>query len=608
MLFCEKLNLIMEILFVKNIDLARKMGIDASLVSKYRTGKRGKPTRYQQMINFCEAIASFWPMEMDEAQLPTELRQVLPYPIKTSEDFSRALFLWLGEGEILPPDKKVLPSALKVFGEKFSALLDVAGITNVQLARALNVDSSLISLYRGGVRLPSARGGTVAQISAWLAQQMQGAKQRDAVIALIGEKGGPTCSEQLEKAVAAWLSAIPEGYADVPGVESFLEKVDSFGSFALGRQVIPLEQIAPSAGNGTQPEVFFGNRGIQQAAIRYLYHVATQQQPTTLHHFSDQSTEWMLADPQYAAVWASLMVHILTSGNVFRIIHTVNRDTSELFTALENWIPLYMVGEIVPFYFRTGDTGRVRVSHFVAEELAQISGYCAAGAENQSVYRYDTDPEIVARGKAQFEALLPLCGRLMKIYKGKKDTESFDIHMNAFWSQPGDATALLPRLSLATMPEGLLDDMLHRAGVDTVRAEQIRQSRHIQEQRLHRHLGQGRLVELCVQEPADAIEGEKIVPDISPYELSVPLAYTPEEYNRHMAHIHLLEKEKPNYRFSSLPMSPFHNIKLFYKQNGEAVVYKLNSPMAAFVFANQHMCRGIEHFLLEMKKRAGLFQ
>lgn len=604
MWFAEKLDLILDALSVKNIELARQMKVDASLISKYRTGHREKPTQDVRMLNLCSAIAEFYIQKMEPSLLPIDLRERITEGDISKEIFENELIRWFDAVEPQVQGRGIRTPNPKVFGEKLSALLDMSGISNVQLARALNVDSSLISLYRNGVRLPPTRDAMIDRICTYLVKQNIDEGRKKTLLEMMSSGAQEIDEATLRRDMADWLRSDTELPIDVSGVESFLEKVDQLESFASGKQVLPMEKIAELAGDGAKSDTFVGNRGMQKAAIRYLYHVASQEKTRSLHHFSDQATEWMVANPQFTAVWASLMVHMLKKGNVFRIIHTVDREEDELFTALENWIPLYMIGEIAPFYFRAGSTGRFRVNHFVAEELALISSYCVAGQEEMAVYRYDVDPMLVALAKEQFDALLPMCGELMKIYKGPQDVERFTIHMNAFWARGGDMTALLPRLSLATLPEKYLRGLLAQANVDAERSTRIIDLHNLQERRMYRQLSVGKLEELAMLETTQSVREKAVNVDIAPGLLDEPLAYSVEAYKAHIENIRQMERDIPNYHFYAMPACPFRNLKVLHKNKEESIVQKFSDPIAAFAFDNPHMLRGIEHFLSAMKKQA----
>lgn len=599
--FGQKLDLVLTSLQIKNIDLAEKVGVDASLISKLRTGKRNKPSKKDAIKALCAAIVEISSRSHEPNSLASQLQDVLPKSSSSAKTFEEALYNWFEE-DATSFKQNVTPSTLRVFGEKFSALLDITAVTNAQIARALNVDSSLISLYKNGIRLPASQSSTVENISSFFARQQLTQQQRKALLDTIGCNEEDPSQQVLQQQIGVWLSLVSKSNGETESVGSFLEQVDNFGSFAAGKTVMPLESIKEFAGDGAKPAVFFGHKGLQQAAITYLTHVATQATPHTLHHFSDQSTEWMLGDPEFAHVWASLMVHTLAKGNQLRIIHTVNRDSSELFSAMENWIPLYMIGEIEPFYFRSGTPGRLRTSHFLAEGLALISGYAAPGKEDQAVYRYDTDPRITASAKEQFEALLSECGELMKIYKGERDIESYRIHLNAFWAREGDATALLPRLSFATFPRQLLQTKLEQAQLGVATTARILDSHLKQEQALHSQLAEGGLEELCVVESDSSVAEGKVFLDIPPRLIDEPLSYSPEEYSAHLDTIHALETRHQQYRFYPLQESPFYNIKIYCKTAGRSIVEKLSEPTVAFSFDNPHMCRGIAHFLDKLKE------
>jgi transcriptional regulator with XRE-family HTH domain len=439
MQFHEKFHAALKNLRITNTALARESGIAPTLLSRYRTGTRPIRAESGHLRRLCDAISNLLPPDFDVNALPEGARARIKEDALDAEQVADILFLWFSEGEAHSDYRKKEMLNRKAFGEKLTALMDAAGVSNVQIARVLNVDDSTISHYRTGLRLPSSRSDVIGKISAYICQTAKSRRQRMLIADIAGlELEADMTQEDLQKALVSWFSESWTPKENIFGVDSFLERVDSFryaGSGVLPTGVIPLEKITPLAGSLSGHESCWGVRGVQSASIRLLYHVAMQDEPRTLFLHSDQAMDWMIVDPKFTAVWASLMVHTLMKGNRIKIIHAVNRP--EMSESIERWVPLYMTGGIEPYYFRINERNLFRNTLFIADGLACVTSSCVAGTEDRAEYVYDTDQRKIDSAKEQFDALLASSSELMRIYRGQKDIPAFETRKNAFWLRGG---------------------------------------------------------------------------------------------------------------------------------------------------------------------------
>ncbi|GHV12066.1 hypothetical protein FACS1894219_04300 [Clostridia bacterium] len=594
----DKIDAVMEAVGIKNVALANATGYDPSLISKYRKGTRDA-LRYETVKSLCAALASLTPEDFDGEDLPDKLREIAgPWPMERGR-FSDALFMWFTEETmLLRPAIKYDSSSLKIFGEKLTELMSVAKLTNIQLAKSLSVDASLVARYKSGVRFPSERGAAVPAIAACIVRNIKDEQKKQEIAEIVGGESG-----DLTARVLAWLSEMPESREDTSGIESFLESVDSY-RYRVKQPVLPMITLKPFAGDGKADRSFHGVKGMRQAILRALYYTAQKDKPTTLYLTSTCSMEY-LNDKLFVAQWASLMVHCLAKGHTMKIIYNIaDRDIDETMTAIQSFVPLYMIGNIEPYWFKTDEKSVFRVTWFVIENLAAISSVCTLDMDEDAVFDYTTDPERVAMLTTQFKGLFKYSGELMRIYRQQTGMEGYDVRLASFWRAPGDMSVLIPSLSLATMPEELLTKILSRTDTDRETSGRIKEAFSRREQWLMRQVVQGGLTEYTVIADTARLQAGEVFVDIPAYLYDKPIAYTPDEYAAHLAYIRQLERKMQDYRLGELPMSPFANIKVMYKKDVLTVVEKMGTPAAAFAFDNPFMCNGFEGFFAELEKRA----
>lgn len=594
MRFGEKLNEILSKLDITNATLSKRSEIEASLISRYRSGTRVPSADSPYIFKISRGIVE---LAAEKSGLNT-LNQILSMPDSASADeLTKALYAWFSNSDsnLRPkrgaPEKKVV----KYFDEKLNILMNTLDIPNIKMAKALNVDSSLISRYRTGMRQPSHDAAIIGQIEEYLCKQAKSPQQKIALSEVINLQAGAEyiSDDLLMKSLSQWFRSTDEAN-EMPGMDTFLETIDSF-QFGAGSRVIPLSKITPLAGEASTKESFWGIKGVQRAVIRFLHGVAIQDTPRTLYLHSDQSMAWMINDPEFTAIWASLMVHVLTKGNIVKIIHTIDRKIDEVFAAIERWVPLYMAGQIEPYYFRLSKQGRHKHTIFIAEDLSCVTSTCIAGTEERAEYVYSDDKKHIQTNMDQFQALLETCNALMKIYP-QPAVNSFVLHYEEFFRNDGDIKTLLPSPSLTTMPRRLFEGVLERNQIEEFVKDKALQLFDNQKNRTLKHLENHRFIELSHIINHYPVDKNGVHLAIQPLLPNINLEYTPAEYAEHIESISTFAAQQPNYKFIPLPISPFNNIQVVFKKNVETIVVKSNLPSAFFAINNPYMCGGFEHF------------
>ncbi len=599
-----------QALNIKNADLARESGLDAASVSRFLTGKRLFPYKYLPLL--CETMARMFPQGVKGDYLPSELRGITGNKLLGSEELSESVLTWLqnspeyvkkqpdtgGKPESGKKSKKDLFASQKVFGEKLSLLMDIAKITGSQLAGALYVDPSMIYKYRIGTRSP--KKDTLESLTGYICSHIKDTDMRRRILNAAG--AGPDTSDMAQEDFRIWINEwLSEEHTwDVSGIESFLETIDDFRYFGESGDVIPLSEIAPLAGDVTQNESFWGVEGMRSAATRYLYYAAIMDTPSTLYICTTSSLDFVTMNLRWKAVWGSLMIHCLLKGHTIKIIYNMaDRSVAEIVDAIEAFVPLYMVGRMEPYSFKRPQGSTIRHTTYLIENHVAVTASYAEGMDDEAEYIYSTEPKRLAVQKKHFDSLLSVSNNLMDIYRSADGMDGYEVRLGRFWGLNGDATVLLPSLSIATIPEDVLNAMLLRSGTDEETRGKILSFYAAEKQWIKLQLGIGRLNELSVIADWEALEAGDVFLDIPSHLVPRPIPYIQDEYAAHLANIRRLQKKNTSYRFYELAKAPFRNIKVYHK-SAEVIVQKAGYPSAAFAISNVYMCRGFEKFLPQL--------
>ena len=104
-----QLSLILDHLFIKSKDLASAIHVDASMVSRWRTGKRILSNRSEHYANIINFIL-YWDERMNYQNIATFLIDYYPNnSYETRDDFHSAIDMWLSEKKISPSSPPEYP-------------------------------------------------------------------------------------------------------------------------------------------------------------------------------------------------------------------------------------------------------------------------------------------------------------------------------------------------------------------------------------------------------------------------------------------------------------------------------------------------------------------
>ena len=65
---------------------------------------------------------------------------------------------------------------------------------------------------------------------------------------------------------------------------------------------------------------------------------------------SDMQMDDMAKDLEFGKKWMFGIAMMLKKGMHLNVIHNIDRPFSEMMIGLESWIPIYMTGQISPYY------------------------------------------------------------------------------------------------------------------------------------------------------------------------------------------------------------------------------------------------------------------
>lgn len=580
--FTDRTNRIFHVLGCSNAEIARISKIDPSLVSRFRTGSRKPRATSTQFKQLCKGIISY-------AQEYSLMDELIPGCfLSNKEDPEDELISYLvKKAERSNLYTRPSHTTYNMFSEKLNVLMNRLDITNIRLARALNIDTSLVSRYRKGLRTPPKNSTLMANLCGYLykAAKMNGSEH--VLLELPGISKTEISDDEILELLICWLS--DEGELNRTGdIDRFLEKLDSIN--ILNTPAVSSIDILADTPDDLLNE-YTGADGLRKAVIRFLRTVLTSDKKNTLKLYSNKKLDWLSSDQEFLQRWAAFMYAILRSKNQIQIIHHIERNLNEMLVGIDNWLPLYMSGLVEGYFCKTESDTKFSHTLFIASGTAGIYGSFVSGTEETGIYQYADTPDRVHYYEKQFDALLAISQPLVQVFK--KDKKNDFLFCKEEMSKPeGNTKRLLHGPSIATMPIALLEGMLKRVEMDQKDIDSILFIHENCVRNFERDLMSGHVTE-HIAFPDDPENAKLNLYDTFSEKA---IYYTSEEYSEHIkAIIALLDNS--NYDIVPLPESPFDNIQINTKENAGAIVQKTDIPFTVLRFTHPAMCNALGSYI-----------
>lgn len=472
-------------------------------------------------------------------------------------------------------------------GEKLDFLMNLTNTQNSTLGRVLHFDSSYISRIRNGNRGVPKHQPFIRPAAAYFAENLRENYQRAAVMDRIQSgRSWPESQEEAEELLAGWLSAGDRGDAERMG--------HMISGLSGLRRQYPALQEDPELRDAQDGPFFYGNSGKRLAVEQMLTELIRLGTPQTLLLCSDEDMTWMYEDGDFLRRWSELMSRLIAAGTVVKVIHTVSRNSEEMFTAIQQWMPLYLSGAIEPFYDPQFRDSTLRRTMFLARgRCALISGSVGnqtGGMLNMMI----REPEAVDALELEFQRHLDLCRPLMSIFT-VRNREDFRRTMEASQPRQNDLMLAGSLPSLFTMPMELALTLEQRAGVEGIAGRCQLLKEQVMDL-LHR----GYTVTEILHLPGKAAlrSGELLLPLGEMYDMP-PIRMTRQELKLHLGEILRLTRQEENYRVLISGRIP-KNIFISAAEKAGVAVTRAESPGVVFLIREERMAAAMWEYLSQI--------
>ncbi len=576
MKFNEKLNYLMNELKISNASLSKVSNIDPSLISRLRNGERIPSYGSDQIKNISKGLELIIKKENKKIKVLGN-KKVIDYLQNSDLKKERK------NREIKTSKDEVI--RLIKFNDKFNLLMNELNISNIKLAKAVNIDTSLISRYRSGSRIPSSKNSFVEEIIDYFSKYDL---NKLAIILNISDNN--ITKDQVKASLKDWF------YEDLNTesntIERFLSTIDSF-NYETGLISLSKEMLNTSEGVIQNREVYYNNNGLRDSIIRFFSSIAKETDSKEICMYSDEPITWLTEDKNFTKKWAMLMFYLLNRKNKINIIHNINRNVDEILNEIENWIPFYMTGNVMPYYFKNNSDNHFSNTIMVAKNTSSIYSSHVNNSNTDIPYYYSEEKNDTNNLMIQFNNLLDYCNPLIIQYS-KDNKEKFINRISDFELKEGKTKNLVSTLPIYTMPFSLLKNILEKNNIDDKDKLLIENYYHNRVNSFNECLANNKHIDYC---QTNSLKNQKLIVDIPEFLSKKTIFYDEKDLIEHIKNIENITKKNSNYTFKSIKENGLKNITIIQKENEGVFLIKLENPSIALEINHSIICNAIENYI-----------
>ena len=571
MTFSEQLNAYISELNCTAKELTDVSGLSASVLSRYRTGSRVPTTDSEQFMQLVQGIATI-ANERGYSEFTVEKIQ------KTLEDcLQDATFPY------------------ELFQINFDTLLTSLSINVADLSHFLNFDSSYISRIRNGQRRPSNPQDFAQNVSKYIAGHCS-ESDKVTIAKLVHCTTDEINNDSLcRDKIIHWLLNEQIEKKDV--VLPFLSKLDEFDLNEFIRSIHFDELKVPSVPfQLPTSKNYYGIDEMCKGTLDFFKATVLSKSKEDLIANDDTPMADKANGTDFMKKYIFAVALTLKKGLHIHFIHNINRPFEEMMMGLEGWIPMYMTGQISPYYLK--DVHNKLFGHFLySSGAAALSGECIMDYhQNGKMYLTKNKTEMSYYRQRALD-ILSKASPLMDIYR-IESKDAFYSFVERDIVTLGNRRSILSSLPIHTLSEELLLQILNHNHIEEADKKRILDFAKKQRQLYENILSNRQIIdEIPVISEMEFLEQPMLLP-LSEIFYEKDIVYTYAEYLEHMEQTITYSQNNSNYTVKQNSRYPFKNIQIRILEGKWVVISKNKTPAIHFVIHNPQLRNALENMVI----------
>ena len=562
MKFNDVLNKYLNLIGCSSKDLAQVSQLSESIISRYKNG--GRIPNEENLKKISEALES-----LSEGEYKAE---------DIYKDFEKTIF-----------DSSV---DFDIVRGNLNKLIETFNINARGLAKALNFDASYLSRIRNGERIPSNKEAFVSSLAAFVLKKYEIQSYKDSYYLLFNEKEKITLSK-----IREWI--ITNKKEEVGDVDNFLSTLDEFNLNDYIKAIKFDELKVPNIPfYKARCKTYYGVEEMKKGELEFFKATVLSKSKEDIFMCSDMPMEDMAEDKEFGKKWMFAIAMCLKKGLHLNIIHNLDRPFNEMMLGLESWIPIYMTGQVSPYYLKEVKNSVYHHFNYVSGVVA-LTGECIKGYHDKGKYYLTNNSRELEYYREKSNLLLKKANPLMDIYSSE-DLDKFERFLENESKTVGTRKRILATLPLFTISNPILKKILRENNIDSNDVSRIIRYKKEQEKVISTILKHSVITDnICKYNKNDF--SDDVYLDID----GIKVKYKYEEYVEHFNSTKKFSKKNANYKIS-ISEKTFSNITISILEDNYAIISKKSNPVIHFVIRHPKLVGAISEFrplVVDEKKR-----
>lgn len=570
--FHEQLNEYLEELDCTAKELGEVSGVSAATLSRYRSGSRIPDAGTEAFNSICEAIGRIAGQRGIETLTEETVR----------ESFLRCL-------DMTAVDKEQLRT-------NFNLLATALNMNMARLCQQINYDSSTVFRFRNGSRQPAEPEKFAEAVAKYVAENYTEAAEREK-LARILQCDACEFVEQEHSAdrIKRWL--LEPGREKESGVTHFLEQLDQFDLNEYIKAIHFDEWKVPPAipFRLSTSKSYTGLKNMMEAELDFLKDTVLSKSMDPVIMYSDMPMEEMAKDSEFPKKWMFGMAIMLKKGLHLHQIHNLDRSFEEMMLGLESWIPMYMTGQISPYYLKAGQD-QVFLHFLKVSGSVALTGEAIRGYHSEGKYYLARSKDEVAYYRKRAGELLNCASPLMEIYR-EENAGVFEVFLRSDAETAGERRNILSAPPIWILDREWLEAFLLRRKVSGEQVKKILNYADTLRQLNEHILQRNRITDEITLPEQEEFAQYPVNLSLSGMFCETDISYTWEEYQEHLEQMRMYEQAHENYILKETKAQTFRNLQIQIHEGKWAMVSKGKAPAIHFVIYHSRLREAIEQFV-----------
>ena len=552
MTFNEQLNRYIDEFECTSSELAKYSGLSATVISRYRNGDRTPSLRSKQLDLLSNGLY--------------KISQNKGGSVASVQEIYNSLAVCLNDIFI---DYEQLRQNL-------NKLISTLNINIADLSRFIGYDASFLSKIRSGSRVPSKPKDFIEAVCDFVVAKYTSIDDKTSISSLI------CCSIDEISDTAMYFSKLSTWIAT-----NYTQKDDSIGKFLdnldtfdLNKYIkaIHFDEIKVPSIPFYKPtsKSYYGIEEMKKGELDFFKATILSKTDESIFMCSDMPMEDMAKDVSFSKKWMFAIAVALKKGLKINIVHNLNRPFNEMMLGLESWIPLYMTGQVSPYYLKDmQDNVYCHLNYSSA--VATLTGECINGHHNKGKYYLATNKK--------------------ELQYYKDSNEAYTLFIESSIKTKGKRRRILPAPPIYTLSDTLLNQILLHNKLSDEQSNIIRDYVNKQKNIIQSILSNNIVEDEFATLTKDEFENDPSSLFVEENLCDRKIYYTYEEYLEHIKQTNEYANNTTNYKINAEYNHTFKNIQVSILENKWVIISKNTSPTIHFVIHHPKLRDAIENFI-----------